>query len=1114
MQELRLPWTLITDHHHYVAGDTFACGVELLWGEADWPVHRYADNLAPGRTQREFFFSDPSAWGPVTLERGGHLAPPAAPAAPGEPADAADGPVAIPFDLPAPARVTLAIDDAHGRRVRNLVAARACPAGANQAAWDGLDDAGRALPPGEYRYTALRHAGIHTRYAMSFANPGDPTWDTADGRGAFYADHTDPQAVAAGGDGVALACPMGEAGQHLIGCDLDGHRRWGLGNRGSGDLRHIALATDGTVLWVANDGATATVYRVELATGRYAPWTATAQDAQGHDYRVLDLPVSQAPRGPLGNLSALAAHGGRLAIALTGEHAVKVLDGASGAVQAVVALDAPRALAFAGDDLLVLDGAQLLRIAAARLAGPAGPAPRALAGDLADATALAVDARERIHVAVRGARQQVLVLGPDGGLQGEIGLRGGRPAQGAFIAGGMRQPAGLAIDARGDLWVAEEAANPKRVSVWTPAGALRRDFIGTTRYAAAGALNPFDPTMGFATGAVYRLDPAAGTSRPVWSLGPSGAPDELFPPLLDLSDTARCRVVRRDDALWVFSPGVAREGDSVQATLQGADGRWRAAARIGVVLTGGDAPAAYRSPLFAGHAGEVFAWCDQDGDGRVQAGELQFGLRDAAGAAIALRTYYWGTLPDADGTVTLMAADGRRLVQLPVVGATACAAPRYDLARARLLPLVLDGPAGGEGMIMGGAGARTYLNQEPLTAVEADGRVLSTYPNRFPGVHGSHHATAARPGLLIGPSSFLGAVDVGGGEIIDLNGNLGENYLLTGDLLYVQALFKDVRGGFARPERAVRGMPMDATTANGESFGGNFIRSADGRVLLTIGTTDARVIEVTGLDGIVRFAGAFTYTPAQWEAARRLVQGRAAARQAPRRLAIARAAGATAVAAAAASWPELFAPTPADAASAIPVAAIGGDGPRPARAQLRWDAQRLHLAWRVAAPADHLRNAGQDETLLFKTGDAVDLMLATPAGPVRLLISALAGKPLAVLYRLQVPGTAPERRVRFASPARSVFFDQVARLEDVAIAVAPCAGGFLVEAAVPWADLGLAPAAGATIPGDLGVLAADDGGTQTVARRYWSNQATGLVNDVPGEAELTPALWGTFVLDP
>jgi hypothetical protein len=39
------------------------------------------------------------------------------------------------------------------------------------------------------------------------------------------------------------------------------------------------------------------------------------------------------------------------------------------------------------------------------------------------------------------------------------------------------------------------------------------------------------------------------------------------------------------------------------------------------------------------------------------------------------------------------------------------------------------------------------------------------------------------------------------------------------------------------------------------------------------------------------------------------------------------------------------------------------------------------------------------------------------------------------------------------------------------------------------------------------------GGTETIARHYWANKNTNLVNDVPGEAELTPRLWGTFELD-
>ena len=36
----------------------------------------------------------------------------------------------------------------------------------------------------------------------------------------------------------------------------------------------------------------------------------------------------------------------------------------------------------------------------------------------------------------------------------------------------------------------------------------------------------------------------------------------------------------------------------------------------------------------------------------------------------------------------------------------------------------------------------------------------------------------------------------------------------------------------------------------------------------------------------------------------------------------------------------------------------------------------------------------------------------------------------------------------------------------------------------------------------------DAGGTDTNLRSHWSNQSTGLVDDIPGEIMLTPALWG------
>jgi len=51
------------------------------------------------------------------------------------------------------------------------------------------------------------------------------------------------------------------------------------------------------------------------------------------------------------------------------------------------------------------------------------------------------------------------------------------------------------------------------------------------------------------------------------------------------------------------------------------------------------------------------------------------------------------------------------------------------------------------------------------------------------------------------------------------------------------------------------------------------------------------------------------------------------------------------------------------------------------------------------------------------------------------------------------------------------------------------------------------------LSGDVGVLFADSSGKNTVARHYWNNQNTGLVNDVPGEADLAPGLWGTLILE-
>jgi len=57
------------------------------------------------------------------------------------------------------------------------------------------------------------------------------------------------------------------------------------------------------------------------------------------------------------------------------------------------------------------------------------------------------------------------------------------------------------------------------------------------------------------------------------------------------------------------------------------------------------------------------------------------------------------------------------------------------------------------------------------------------------------------------------------------------------------------------------------------------------------------------------------------------------------------------------------------------------------------------------------------------------------------------------------------------------------------------------------------PAPGLTIGGDVGVTFNEASGTRTKLRSYWSNQHTGLVDDVVFELQLSPQFWGTFTFE-
>jgi hypothetical protein len=352
------------------------------------------------------------------------------------------------------------------------------------------------------------------------------------------------------------------------------------------------------------------------------------------------------------------------------------------------------------------------------------------------------------------------------------------------------------------------------------------------------------------------------------------------------------------------------------------------------------------------------------------------------------------------------------------------------------------------------------------------------------------------------------------GPLWALNGNFGPIYLFTADGLFVDKLMEDIRTGkpwnMSNPQR---NMLLNGLTLTDENFHPSISQSPDGTITLVDGRKTS-LIQVDGLSSIRRITAApVVLTSAGLDAARTFSLAVEAARQAQ--------SGALS-----SHIPTLASPPQSLAAflstPALPWMTVDqriltqgfSQIPTSTEATAAIAGGRLYAAWQTG-DAKLLVNSGMVENAPFKSGGALDLMLGTDAksspgrtapvvGDLRLLVCLVDGKPRATLYRAVVAGT--KTPVPFSSPARTIYFDQVT---DVSGQVDFFADGGNYAISIPLGVLGLKPAPGERIKADIGLLRGD--GSTTQQRVYWSNKATGIVADVPSEAELTPNLWGDWI---
>lgn len=131
---------------------------------------------------------------------------------------------------------------------------------------------------------------------------------------------------------------------------------------------------------------------------------------------------------------------------------------------------------------------------------------------------------------------------------------------------------------------------------------------------------------------------------------------------------------------------------------------------------------------------------------------------------------------------------------------------------------------------------------------------------------------------------------------------------------------------------------------------------------------------------------------------------------------------------------------------------------------------------------------------------------------MRLLMTLVKNKPLAVLYRPVTPGKPPEMAYEVVSPAGREMIEEVRQLQAVELSIRNEEEGYSLEAALPLKELDFEPAPGERYRFDWGILTTDEHAHTVTGRYYWANQATKIISDEPSEVRLMPHLWGDLLV--
>jgi hypothetical protein len=996
--------------------------------------------------------------------------------------------IRLAVDLAVSGKGSVVIEDPAGRRVRNLVSGLAMEKGRHSLVWDGLDEAGNPVPPGDYRWRSVNHPGLKPVHVMDFC----------DARGS---NHGTLHAAATNGRSLFFASPVAEGGWEIIELAGDGTFVRGFNPPHGHGLGRVAIAADEDYLYAAHDGMawgvhldrsepgwkeerTLSVVRISLASGQ-------VEDFPGG---VRHSPLKRYEAGPgvamkAGDfaLAGLALWEGKLYLADRDAGQVHAIDPATGKRAGGFDLVDPVALSASTSGLYAISGSELVKIENDAAVG--------IASLRGDPKGLHVAEDSRFYIS-DADEEVVRVLDQKGDEERQIGTPGGI-APGPYEPMKLQNPAGLVL-LDGRLWVTEDGRwQPKRLAAFDRmTGEVMKEFFGPTNYGAQGAgFDEADVSRWIGQGAMWQLDFQSGTAEPVSILGGKAGRRSKF-----FRQSGRTFVIASGKATWIQElkeDGTLKLLACISSAHQFSyEHDWRPPTAF-VEAFQRDYPDIPYTGSADGRIedgkpnhGYGMLWVDRDGDGAMQAAEIEFSTTATSLAGAGWSHDFHNLTIRVPGEI----AGKKVMVTLKPEGWWPGGAPRYP-ALAEAVRSALEIDLSGSSMVesITDRAGNLILNSDPeMRSIAPDGSLRWTYPNKWSNVHGSHRAPLPRAGELQGSLFYSGLAPLDEtSDVFVINGNHGRAFVMTSDGLYLDEMFPDVRM-MTNPQAGGVGI------LGGECFGGTFGRSEkDGNYYFQGGGIAYRIYRIDGLREVVRSAGTFSVSPAQAAAAER------------HRVRLAVESGVL---------QEAIIPSGTEPSDA-PVVKWDRDGRFPVVVRACHDGIMLHLQYEVEDSSPWV-NHGKDWQALFKTGDGVDLQLGPAADPkrgepvpgdLRLFIAPMGEENVAVLYRHRAPDAPAGEAVNFQSPWRSAKVDSVRRLGSVKVEVMREGGRYRIKASVPLLDLRIDTTAGLPLRGDFGVIYGDAAGTVNLFRNYWANPATGLVNDVPGEILLTPALWGDIL---